>query len=118
MAQPGPGAAHLARDRNGNGVVDSGAERSGPSRGPGFGELAALDGDRSGWVDEGTRPSRGCGAGAPPAARWTRMASVALGRGGGSVAWVFLVIAVVGALGIKVAASVKVGRARGASALK
>jgi len=53
VAALGPGSAWLALDRNANGVVDSGAELFGPSTGSGFGELAALDGDGNGWVDEG-----------------------------------------------------------------
>jgi hypothetical protein len=57
MAEPvaalGAGTQYLVRDLNGNGVVDSGAELFGPATNDGFSELAALDRDHSGWVDEG-----------------------------------------------------------------
>ena len=47
------GSAWLARDIDGNGAVDSGRELFGPSTANGFRELAALDTDRNGWIDEG-----------------------------------------------------------------
>jgi hypothetical protein len=47
------GSAWLAQDVNGNGKVDSGRELFGPRSGDGFGELAALDQDHNGWIDEG-----------------------------------------------------------------
>ena len=53
VASLAPGTAYLVRDLNGNGVVDGGSEMFGPASGDGFGELAALDSDGSGWVDEG-----------------------------------------------------------------
>jgi hypothetical protein len=53
VAALAPGTAYLVRDRNGNGVVDDGSELFGPATQDGFGELAALDADTSGWVDEG-----------------------------------------------------------------
>ena len=53
VAALAPGTAYLVRDLNGNGIVDSGAEMFGPATQDGFGELAALDADGSGWVDEG-----------------------------------------------------------------
>ncbi len=53
VATLGAGSAYLALDRNANGAIDSGAELFGPTTGSGFGELAALDGDGNGWIDEG-----------------------------------------------------------------
>jgi hypothetical protein len=53
VAAIAPGTAYLVRDRNGNGIVDDGSELFGPATQDGFGELAALDADGSGWVDEG-----------------------------------------------------------------
>ncbi|WP_341646441.1 hypothetical protein [Thauera sp. SDU_THAU2] len=46
------GSGYLALDRNGNGRVDDGRELFGPNTGNGFDELAALDGDGNGWIDE------------------------------------------------------------------
>lgn len=46
------GSGYLALDRNGNGRIDSGKELFGPGTGNGFGELARLDGDGNGWIDE------------------------------------------------------------------
>lgn len=47
-----PGSGFLVFDRNANGKVDNGRELFGPTRGDGFLELAALDGDSNGWIDE------------------------------------------------------------------
>lgn len=47
-----PGAAFLALDRNANGAIDDGTELFGARTGDGFAELAALDDDRDGWIDE------------------------------------------------------------------
>ncbi|HEX5393583.1 MAG TPA: VCBS repeat-containing protein [Rhodocyclaceae bacterium] len=47
-----PGSAYLAFDRNGNGKIDNGTELFGPASGSGFSELAALDSDKNGWIDE------------------------------------------------------------------
>lgn len=47
-----PGSGYLVFDRNGNGRVDNGRELFGPTLGDGFMELAALDADRNGWIDE------------------------------------------------------------------
>lgn len=46
------GSGYLAMDRNGNGRIDSGRELFGPATDSGFGELAALDSDGNGWIDE------------------------------------------------------------------
>ncbi|MBS1189429.1 MAG: hypothetical protein H6R10_1221 [Rhodocyclaceae bacterium] len=47
-----PGSGFLALDRNGDGKVNDGSELFGPATGDGFRELAALDSDRNGWIDE------------------------------------------------------------------
>jgi len=46
------GAGYLAIDRDGNGRIDSGRELFGPHSGNGFVELARLDDDGNGWIDE------------------------------------------------------------------
>lgn len=46
------GSGYLAFDRNANGRIDDGSELFGPTSGNGFAELAALDSDRNGWLDE------------------------------------------------------------------
>lgn len=46
------GRGFLAFDRNGNGRIDDGRELFGPTSGNGFAELAALDADGNGWIDE------------------------------------------------------------------
>ncbi len=46
------GSGYLALDRNHNGLIDAAGELFGPSTDNGFAELARLDGDRSGWIDE------------------------------------------------------------------
>lgn len=50
---PVSGKGFLVFDRNGNGRVDDGKELFGPATGDGFAELAALDSDVNGWIDEG-----------------------------------------------------------------
>lgn len=52
IAFAGPGSGFLALDRNGDGRINDGRELFGPTGGDGFAELAALDGDRNGWIDE------------------------------------------------------------------
>lgn len=47
-----PGSGFLALDRNGNGRIDNGGELFGPASGDGFQDLAVLDGDHNGWIDE------------------------------------------------------------------
>lgn len=47
-----PGSGFLAFDRNGNGRIDNGGELFGPASGDGFQDLAELDGDHNGWIDE------------------------------------------------------------------
>ncbi|MDR0633921.1 MAG: VCBS repeat-containing protein [Azoarcus sp.] len=47
-----PGSGFLVFDRNGDGKVNNGRELFGAVSGNGFGELAALDDDGNGWIDE------------------------------------------------------------------
>lgn len=49
----GAGSAYLAWDRNRDGQIADGTELFGPATGNGFRELAALDSDGNGWIDEG-----------------------------------------------------------------
>lgn len=46
------GSGFLVFDRNGDGKVNDGRELFGPATGNGFTELAALDSDDNGWIDE------------------------------------------------------------------
>ncbi|MGE5384733.1 MAG: VCBS repeat-containing protein [Betaproteobacteria bacterium] len=46
------GSGFLTFDRNHDGKVNNGSELFGPGSGNGFGELAALDDDSNGWIDE------------------------------------------------------------------
>ncbi len=46
------GSGFLAFDRNGDGVINNGSELFGTKTGDGFAELALLDVDRNGWIDE------------------------------------------------------------------
>jgi hypothetical protein len=48
----GRGSAFLVFDRNGNGKADDGSELFGVASGNGFADLAKLDDDRNGWIDE------------------------------------------------------------------
>ncbi len=47
-----PGSGFLAFDRNGDGKINNGSELFGPTSGDGFAELARLDDDKNGWIDE------------------------------------------------------------------
>lgn len=47
-----PGSGFLVFDRNQDGKINNGSELFGPSTNNGFGELAKLDGDHNGWIDE------------------------------------------------------------------
>jgi hypothetical protein len=46
------GSGFLALDRNGDNRINDGTELFGARSGDGFAELAALDADRNGWIDE------------------------------------------------------------------
>lgn len=46
------GSGFLAFDRNGDGIINNGSELFGTQTGDGFAELATLDVDRNGWIDE------------------------------------------------------------------
>lgn len=46
------GSAYLVLDRNQNGRIDNGNELFGPATNNGFAELAKLDADNNGWIDE------------------------------------------------------------------
>lgn len=48
----GKGSGFLVFDRNGNGKADDGSELFGVASGNGFADLALLDSDHNGWVDE------------------------------------------------------------------
>lgn len=52
IAFVGSGSGLLALDRNANGRVDNGSELFGAQSGDGFADLARLDGDGNGWIDE------------------------------------------------------------------
>ena len=53
IARPVGGSGFLAFDRDGDGRIRDGRELFGPQSGNGFAELAALDDDGNGWIDEG-----------------------------------------------------------------
>jgi hypothetical protein len=46
------GSGFLALDRNGDGKINNGSELFGTKSGDGFADLAALDSDNNGWIDE------------------------------------------------------------------
>jgi hypothetical protein len=52
VARPGAGDALLVWDRNGDGLVEDGSELIGATTGQAFVELAALDRNGNGWIDE------------------------------------------------------------------
>ncbi len=52
LFQLGQGSGFLALDRNRDGRITSGQELFGPASGNGFTELAGLDSDNNGWLDE------------------------------------------------------------------
>ena len=47
-----PGSGFLVFDRNEDGKINDGRELFGPTTGDGFAELAKLDDDQNGWIDE------------------------------------------------------------------
>ena len=47
-----PGSGFLVLDKNQDGKANDGSELFGPKTGNGFNELAALDDDKNGWIDE------------------------------------------------------------------
>ncbi|OQA34627.1 MAG: hypothetical protein BWY57_00334 [Betaproteobacteria bacterium ADurb.Bin341] len=47
-----PGSGFLVFDRNHDGKANDGSELFGPATGNGFNELALLDADKNGWIDE------------------------------------------------------------------
>lgn len=49
----GKASGFLVLDRNGNGRADDGSELFGVASGNGFADLALLDNDHNGWIDEG-----------------------------------------------------------------
>lgn len=65
VARLARGSAYLVFDRNGNGRADDGSELFGPATGSGFAELAALDADGNGWIDEGDAAWKTLGVWAP-----------------------------------------------------
>ena len=48
----GQGSGFLVFDRNNDGRINNGQELFGPTSGDGFQELAVLDDDKNGWIDE------------------------------------------------------------------
>ncbi|MDB5801018.1 MAG: hypothetical protein JWL63_1957 [Rhodocyclales bacterium] len=67
IARLGQGSVFLTLDRNGNGKIDDGSELFGPTTGDGFAELAELDADHNGWIDEADPAFARLGVGAPGA---------------------------------------------------
>jgi len=52
IPKPGASSCFLVWDRNGNGQADDGSELFGVASGNGFADLAKLDDDGNGWIDE------------------------------------------------------------------
>lgn len=52
IAQLAAGSGYLVFDRNADGRINDGSEMFGPASGDGFADLAALDDDGNGWIDE------------------------------------------------------------------
>lgn len=52
ISVPEAGSGFIAYDKNGNGIIDNGSELFGPQSGNGFAEMAQLDSDNNGWIDE------------------------------------------------------------------
>lgn len=52
LASLGAGSGFLVLDRNRDGKINNGSELFGAASGDGFSELAALDSDGNGWIDE------------------------------------------------------------------
>lgn len=63
----GAGSAFVALDRNGDGKINNGSELFGARTGDGFAELAELDDDKNGWIDEGDAAWKNLSAWTPDA---------------------------------------------------
>jgi hypothetical protein len=80
----GAGSGFLTFDRNGNGQVDSGRELFGPVSNNGFAELAQLDSDGNGWLDEADPAFKQLGVWRPSAnkdapGQWQTLAEAGIG---------------------------------------
>ena len=53
LALLGSGSGFLSIDRNRNGLIDNGSELFGALSGDGYADLARLDSDGNGWIDQG-----------------------------------------------------------------
>ena len=71
------GSGYLAMDINHNGIIDSGKELFGPASGNGFTDLARLDDDDNGWIDEGDSAFRKLSVWTPTAAGAGNLRSLA-----------------------------------------
>jgi hypothetical protein len=52
ISQFASASGYLALDKNADGKINNGTELLGPATDDGFSELAQLDGDKNGWIDE------------------------------------------------------------------